>query len=122
MRSPHKQVHPTCPWGASTWGECDKAADNAYQDWQAFQMVLLAYKIVIAEERPKGYKGSSLDEQVVQLIRGQREQLVNGDGNPAVSTWAKRLYSAIERFKAGDFPAYNLYEIPTPSSVAEQEA
>lgn len=120
MRQPHKTVHAVCPWGVTTWGECDKARDNAYADWQAFQAVLLSYIIVVREERPKGFKGDSLDEQLVQLIRGQRQQLMNKDGNPAVSPWAQRLLAAIERFKAGDFPAYNLYRLPDPPAATEE--
>jgi hypothetical protein len=112
-RSPHKKVHEVCPWGSTTWAECDKAADNAKADWDAMQQVILAYRIALRPGRNEGYRGdNSLFAQLVRYIRGQQEDIMNEDGNPHVGPWALRLRAAIARFIAGDLPRYNLYRIP----------
>lgn len=113
-RRPHKLAHPTCEYGATTWSDCDKAVTRAKGDWDAFQQVLLAYRIALREagQRAQGFKADGLFDQLVQIIRGTRQDFVNEDGNPHMGPWAVKLRAAIDRFKAGDFPAYNLYAIP----------
>lgn len=109
MRSPHKKAHANCEYGASTWAECDKAADNVYADWQAMQTVLLAYKVAVTGRRIK--EGNHF-AQLVDIMLGHREFIVNKDGNPNETAEVARLYAAIERVKAGDLPGYTLYTLP----------
>lgn len=121
-RPPHKKAHDVCPFGVTTtWADCDKARDNAYADWQAMQQVILAYNTVVKAggETPAAYrKSTTLYDQLVQLIGGSREDLMNDDGNPHEGPWAVRLRAAIERFKAGDIPVYCLYR-PVPPGTHE---
>ena len=93
MRSPHRQVHPTCPWEATTWSDCDKARDDAYQDWQAFQQVLLVYRKLTDDPRDeasiKRLKKDGLFGAMMRWVDGDAGDLLNDEGNPAVSPWAK---------------------------------
>jgi hypothetical protein len=117
----HRKAHPDCKYGAANWGECDKASDNEFADWQAMQQVILAYNTVVKAggETPTAYrKEKGLYAQLVQLIGGTREDLTNDDGNPHEGAWALRLRAAIERFKAGDIPVYCLYR-PVPPATNE---
>lgn len=112
----HKTAHSLCQH--ANWSACDKAADNAKADWDAMQQVILAYNLVVRAggETPKEFrKGKGLFEQLVQLIGGAREELVNDDGNPHQGPWPTRIRAAITRFKAGDLPTYNLYEPVAPA-------
>jgi hypothetical protein len=109
VRSPHKKVHANCEYGASTWAECDKAADNVYADWQAMQQVLLAYRVALTGRR---IRENNHFAQLVDIMLGHREVIVNKDGNPNEGQDVARLYAAIERVKAGDIPGYTLYTLP----------
>jgi hypothetical protein len=115
MRPPHKKAHATCEYGATTWGECDKARDNAYADWQAMQQVILAYNIVVGGRAKAFKKDDTQFGQLVQLINGDRDIFVNDDGNESRAPFIERLRAAIARFSAGDLPAYNLYEPVAPA-------
>ena len=108
-RPPHKTAHVDCPNGAANWADCDKVSDGLSHDWEAFQQVLLAYRLALTGKR---IKEKGLFPQLIDLILGHRHDLMTDEGNPNESPWAHRLRAAIERFKAGDFPRYNLYRIP----------
>ena len=99
-----------------------KACDEEYANWQAFQQVYLAYKIVLLGDtkRFKGDKGQLA--QLVRVIAGEQDDVMNDEGNRSEAPWVKRLRAALERFKAGDFPAYNLYEVPTSGATSLSEA
>lgn len=119
MRTPHKKAHAVCPWAAATWGACDKAADSAYADWQAMQQVLLAWRVATAGEAAvKRYrKDDGQFAQLVRVVAGEAEDIMNDDGNPARTPWVQRLRAAIERVKAGDLPAYTLYTLMPPQAA-----
>lgn len=117
MRAPHKQVHATCEFGATTWSDCDKARDNAYLDWQAMQQVILAYNLVVAGKAGEFRKTDNALSSLVLYISGDAAEMLNDDGNPSRAPFVMRIRAAIERFKAGDLPAYNLYQ---PVAPAEQ--
>lgn len=112
----HKKAHENCPH--ANWGECDKATTAAYTDWQAMQQVILAYNVVVGGRAGAFRKEESAFAQLVKLIAGEREDIMNDDGNPSQSVFVIRLRDAIERFKAGDLPVYNLVE---PVRPAESE-
>jgi hypothetical protein len=117
MKRPlHKVAHATCEYGASNWAQCDRARDMAYQDWQAMQQVILAYNIVRKGHALSFKKAGGLFAQLVLFIAGERDDLTDADGNPAVTLWAMRTRDAIERFKSGDLPVYNLYEPVAPAA------
>jgi hypothetical protein len=103
----HKKAHLLCPY--PNWSACDKAADDAKADWDAMQQVLLAYRIASEGRR---LKEDNQFANLIDYIGGHVEVILNKEGNPNRSTWVTRLLAAIERFKAGDLPAYNLYGIP----------
>ena len=114
MRAPHKQVHEVCPFGAGTWSACDTAATNAYTDWQAMQQVILAFNVV---QEGRRIKEDNFLARLIDYIGGHSRALLTKDGSHEdVSAWAMRTHAAIERFKAGDLPAYNLYR---PTIVGE---
>lgn len=111
-RPPHKQAHEVCPFGVTTtWADCDKARDSAYTDWQAMQQVILAYNIVVGGRAQAFRKEKGQLAQLVQFIAGEREDIMNDEGNPSEAAFVIRLRAAIERVKAGDLPAYNLYRL-----------
>jgi len=115
-RSPHKKVHEVCPWGVTTWADCDRAADNAKADWDAMQQVILIHKIALREQetgKAQGFKDKNLFDQLVRVFRGTQEDLTTDDGNPNVGPWALRLRAAVARYHAGDVPVYNLYQPPS---------
>lgn len=108
MRRPlHKQAHADCPY--PNWASCDRASAETKADWDAMQQVLLAY-VIAAEGRR--IKEDNVFAQLVDLIGGHREFIENKSKNANESVWVKRLLAAIERVKAGNLPAYNLYRIP----------
>ncbi len=111
-RSPHKTVHADCPNGAATWSDCDRAVEDIVRDWQAMQTVILAFNIASEGRR---INEDNFLAQLIDYISGHSRDLLNKDGNPAISADAMRVRAAIERFKAGDLPAYNLYT-PTRAS------
>lgn len=90
-----------------------KDCEENYADWQAFQQVLLAYRIALSGATKPYRKDKGVMAQLVQYIAGERDEIVNEDGNPSQQPFVRRLRAAIARFKAGDIPAYNLYDIPT---------
>lgn len=120
LRRPlHKQAHPDCQYGATTWGECDKVGDNIYADWQAMQQVLLAYRIVVIGD-PKWFrKDEGQFGQLVHVLEGTASDFINDDGNASQAPWVIRLRAAIERVKAGDLPEYNLYAVPGHQPITE---
>lgn len=70
------------------------------------QQVILAYNIAV--------EGRRLDEnnflaQLVDYISGNQRDLLTKEGNPAVAPFPMRVRAAIERFKSGDLPGYNIY-------------
>lgn len=113
----HKVAHATCP--LPNWAACDKVRDETYADWQAMQQVLLAYNIVVGDRWKAYRKDKGAFAQLVQFLAGERQDIMNDDGNASQAAWVLRLRAAIERVKAGDLPGYNLY---TPASPAEQES
>ena len=120
MKRPlHKVAHSVCPH--ANWAACDKAAEASYRTWGYMQQVILAYNIVVGGRSMAFRKEKGLFAQLVQLIAGDRDELMNDEGNPSESRDAIGLREAIERFKAGDLPGYNLYE-PTAPSATTQEA
>lgn len=117
MRRPlHKVGHPDC--AHANWSECDKARDVRYQDWQAMQSVILAYNLVVQGKVNDFLRDKGTFAQLVQHIAGKREDIMNDDGNPSMTPFVIKLRAAIERFKAGDLPGYNLYR---PVPPAEEE-
>lgn len=97
-----------------------KACDDRYADWQAMQQVQLAYRLATGD-RVAAFSGRRGDKTIIgQLVRvliGEQETLLNADGNPSEAPWSKRLLAAIERVKAGDLPRYTLYtwpDVPAP--------
>jgi hypothetical protein len=111
----HKIAHPVCEWAAANWGDCDKARAVVYADWQAMQQVILAYNVCMTGDTTKYRKEKSQFAGLVQYINGDVEEMLNDDGNPSVAPFVVRLRAAIERFKAGDLPAYNLYQPVVPA-------
>lgn len=110
-RDLHRQVHSVCPNGAANWADCDRVADDRYQDWQAMQQVLLAFMILRSGEEAK-IKRMKRDGQFGALLRYMAEDapdILNDEGNPAATPWANRLRAACARAVAGDLPNYNLY-------------
>lgn len=125
MRAPHKTVHAECPFGATTWGDCDKITADKYADWQAMQAVLHGMLTVVRDAGKPDHqkwwrKGDTMDEQLIQLIAGRRERILNKDGNPSEAPWVRRFMRAIERVAAGDIPQYNLYGMPASILAALQ--
>lgn len=107
MRAPHKQVHANCEYGATTWADCDRAVDAVVRDWQAMQTVILAYNIALSGRR---IKEDNFIARLVDYIGGHSRALLVKDGSHEdVGPEAMRVHAAIERFKAGNLPAYNLY-------------
>ena len=53
---------------------------------------------------------------LVLYIAGETADMLNDEGNPAISPWVLRIRAAIERFKSGDLPVYNAY---TPATAGE---
>lgn len=114
-RSPHKKVHAECPFGASTWADCDRAADDVKADWDAMQQVILVHRIVLREQelgKAQGFREKNLFDQLVRVFRGTQADLMSDDGNPNMGAWAIRLRAAVARYHARDIPAYNLYTAP----------
>ena len=117
--------HHATPWQVEKAAElgidiplCDlptiKACDDRKADWDAMQMVILAYNVASRGDR---IKEDNVLAQLIDVIGGHKEVIMTKEGNPSVTPWVKRLYAAMERFKAGDLPAYNLYE-PEPPNAA----
>lgn len=94
--------------------ECE---DN-FADWQAMQMVLLAYNIVMQGRAKRYKKDKGQFAQLVRLIAGEQDDILTDEGNPNMSPWVNRLRAAIQRIKAGELPGYTLY---TPEEPAESE-
>lgn len=116
MSHVHQEGGPTCRFATK------KSCDEFFADWQAMQSVLLAYRIAVKGE-VKRYKGDkSVLAQLVRLIAGEQEAILNGDGNPSQSAEVKRLMAAIERAKNGELPGYNLYELTTISAQGGTDA
>lgn len=119
-RAAHKVAHAVCPYGAANWSDCDKAAKEVYSDWQAMQQVILAYNVAARGDTKRWRKDSGAFAQLVLYIAGEREEMLNDDGNPSQAPWVMRLRAAIERFKAGDLPVYNQVT-PVPPAVQEAD-
>lgn len=114
MRPPHKKVHENCEYGADTWAQCDKAVDAIVADWGAMQQVILAFNIA---QEGRRIKQDNFLARLIDYIGGDSRELLTKDGShPDMSPWAVRVRAAIERAKAGDLPAYNLYR---PTIVGE---
>lgn len=111
---PYYEQAPTCP--LRTLKECD----NVVADWQAMQQVILAYNIAARGGHAPYRKEKSAFAQLVLYIAGERDEILNDDGNASQAPWVLRLRAAIERFKAGDLPSYNLYR-PVPPAAQEAD-
>lgn len=105
MPHSHREGGRTCDLSTK------KACEERYADWQAMQQVVLAYKVVVQGAAKRYRKDGGQLGQLVQLINGDREFIVNADGNPSEGPWVKRLLAAVERVKAGDLPRYNLVSL-----------
>lgn len=92
-----------------------KACEDRFADWQAMQHVLLAYRVVVEGRQANFHKDKGQFAQLVQLIAGEREDIVNDDGNPSATPWVQRLRNAVAIIIAGDLPGYNLYRLDTQS-------
>jgi hypothetical protein len=93
---------------------CDLPTKKACEDrkaaWDAMQQVILAYNIALRGETKPYRREKTALAQLVRYIAGEQEDIMNDDGNASQAPWVLRLRAAIERFKAGDLPEYNLYE------------
>lgn len=105
----HKQAHPECAFGVTSWAACDKLTTPAYADWQAMQQVILAFNVVVRGDTSRWKKEKGQFGSLVRYISGDSDDMLDDDGNPASSATVMRLRAAIERFKLGDLPGYNLY-------------
>ena len=120
MRPPHKKAHPVCEYGASTWGECDKAVASAYVDWQATQQVILAARIVRQGRAGAFFKENGEFGQLVQILAGKREGFTDKKGNPSSATFVLRLQAAIARITDEGLAGYNLYTWPeVPADISQ---
>lgn len=73
--------------------------DRAYADAQADAQVRLAVWSV-GQGYARYHKGEkALYSQVVRIMAGLRDDLMNDEGNPSQNPWAKRLRAAIERYR-----------------------
>lgn len=97
-----------------------KACEDRYADWQAMQQVLLAYNAVIGGRGADYKKESSQFAQLVQWLAGDREDIMNEDGNPSQAPWVVRLRAAVERVRSGDLPGYTMYTPAVPADEGEQ--
>lgn len=113
MRPRHKAAHPDCLFEAANWGECDKARDVGYADWQAMQQVILAYRIVGSGSTKAYRKEKTAFARLIRWVDGQTEDIMNDDGNPSEEPFVNRLRAARARYQAGDLPRYNLYTPPS---------
>lgn len=113
MRRKHSVAHATCPYGADNWARCDKYRDVEYLNWCAMQQVILAARVVDAGETKPYRKDKGIFAQLVQWLNGDREDIMNDDGNPNEGAFVVRLRAARARYLAGDLPRYNLYTPPS---------
>lgn len=103
MSHTHHEGGPVCDLPTK------KACEERFATWQAMQQVVLAFRIVVEGRAGAFHKDKGQFAQLVQYIAGEREDIINDDGNPSQAPWVLRLRAAIERVKAGDLPSYNLY-------------
>jgi len=73
-----------------------KACDDRYAQRQAEEQVKLAQRIV-SQGRAKSFKGSTMFDQLVQIVNGTKDIITNDEGNPSQSSWARRLTTALKQ-------------------------
>lgn len=85
-----------------------KACEEEFADWQAMQQVVLAQLILAKHGKPM--KGKGMIEQLTQMFAGERETIVNNDGNESQTPFTQRLIRAYKRYQAeGPGPGWHLY-------------
>ena len=76
-----------------------KACDERYTEAQADAQVWLAQRVV-EQGRTRQYHGDKTQfAQLVRVVAGEQEVILNDEGNPSQSAWARRLAAAISRSK-----------------------
>ena len=87
----HWDGGPVCPFPTK------KQCEDEYANWQADSQVALAQRVV-DQGRTKQYSGDKTQfAQLVRVVAGTQEAIMNDEGNPSQSAWARRLAAAISR-------------------------
>lgn len=73
-----------------------KACDDAYADFQARSQVELARKIVASGRVGAFRKDSGVFAQLVLVVAGERDDILNEDGVPSQQPFTRRLRRAID--------------------------